>query len=87
MPEQDVRAGELQQAEKVPRMILPAGDQPPEVVEPGEKAFDFPVELDHELMAVRRRRPRGTLIHSSEPSTAVTPGGAPAARTGLSRVA
>ncbi len=43
--------------------------------------------LNAVLMAVRRRRPRGTLIHSDQgPSTAVTRGGDSAARITSSRV-
>ena len=42
MPEQDLRARQLQEAEKVPDVIFPAGDEPAGVVEPGEEAFDFP---------------------------------------------
>ena len=42
MPEEDSGAGQLQHAEKVLDVILPAGDQPAGVVEPGEEAFDLP---------------------------------------------
>lgn len=42
MPEEDSGAGQLQHAEEVLDVILPAGDQPAGVVEPGEEAFDLP---------------------------------------------
>ena len=42
MPEQDLRAGELEQAEEIADVVFPASDQPARVVEPGKEAFDFP---------------------------------------------
>ena len=42
MPEEDSGAGQLQHAEEVLDVILPAGDQPAGIVEPGEEAFDLP---------------------------------------------
>src|SRR3981189_2105121 len=42
MPEQDTSTGQLQHAEEVLDVILPAGDQTPGVVEPGEEALDPP---------------------------------------------
>jgi hypothetical protein len=42
MPEEDSGAGQLQHAEEVLDVILPAGDQPTGVVEPGKEAFDLP---------------------------------------------
>lgn len=42
MPEEDSGAGQLQHAEKVLDVILPAGDEPAGVVQPGEEAFDLP---------------------------------------------
>lgn len=42
MPEQDLRAGELDQAQKVADVIFPAGDEASRVVEPGKEAFDSP---------------------------------------------
>jgi hypothetical protein len=42
MPEQDSCTGEMQHADEVVDVTLPAGDQPPEVVQPSEKALDLP---------------------------------------------
>ena len=42
MPKEDSGAGQLQQAEEVVDVILPAGDESARVVEPGEEAFDLP---------------------------------------------
>ena len=42
MPEEDSGAGQLQHAEKILDVVLPAGDQPAGVVEPGEETFDLP---------------------------------------------
>lgn len=42
MPEEDLGAGQLQHAEEVLDVILPTGDQPAGVVQPGEEAFDLP---------------------------------------------
>ena len=42
MPEEDSGAGQLQHAEEVLDVILPAGDQPAGVVQPSEEAFDLP---------------------------------------------
>lgn len=42
MPEEDSGAGQLQHAEEVLDVILPAGDQPAGVVQPGEESFDLP---------------------------------------------
>jgi hypothetical protein len=42
MPEEDSGAGQLQHAEEVFDVILPAGNEPAGVVEPGEEAFDLP---------------------------------------------
>jgi len=42
MPEQDAGARELQHPEEVLDVILPAGDEPPRVVEPGKEALDLP---------------------------------------------
>lgn len=43
MPQKDDEAAELEHAEEISFMIFPTGNQSAEVVEPGEKAFDFPV--------------------------------------------
>jgi hypothetical protein len=45
MPEEDAGAGELEHTKEVLDVILPAGDESPRVVEPGEEAFDFPAPL------------------------------------------
>jgi hypothetical protein len=42
MPEQEVETGELNKAEEVLDVILPAGDEAAEVVYPGEEPFHFP---------------------------------------------
>jgi hypothetical protein len=42
MPEEDASAGEVDHAEIVVGVILPAGDDAAEVVEPGKEAFDLP---------------------------------------------
>jgi hypothetical protein len=42
MPQKDDEAAELEHAEEISFMIFPTGNQSAEVVEPGEKAFDFP---------------------------------------------
>src|SRR5712691_8531181 len=42
MPQEDDEAAELKHAEEVSFVIFPAADESAEVVEPGEKALDFP---------------------------------------------
>ncbi len=42
MPEQDVKAGELNKAEEVLDVVLPSGDEAAEVVHPSEEPFHFP---------------------------------------------
>ena len=42
MPEEDLGARQLQEAEEVGDVVFPAGDQASRVVEPGEEALDFP---------------------------------------------
>ena len=42
MPEQDAGARELQHPEEVFDVVLPAGDEPPGVVQPGKEALDLP---------------------------------------------
>lgn len=42
MPEQEVKAGELNKAEEVLDVVLPSGDEAAEVVHPGEEPFYFP---------------------------------------------
>jgi hypothetical protein len=42
MPEQDVKAGELNKAEEVVDVVLPPGDEAAEVVHPSEEPFHFP---------------------------------------------
>jgi len=42
MPEQDVKAGELNTAKEVFDVVLPSGDEAPEVVHPSEDPFHFP---------------------------------------------
>jgi len=42
MPQEDDEASELQHAEEVGFVIFPAADESAEVVEPSEKALDFP---------------------------------------------
>jgi len=42
MPEQDPSTGEVQHSDEVVDVTFPAGDQPPEVVQPGKEAFDLP---------------------------------------------
>ena len=39
MPEQEVKAGEMDEAEHLFDVVLPARDQAAEVVHPGEEAF------------------------------------------------
>src|SRR5579864_2805990 len=43
--EQDAHASELQHADEVLDVPFPPDDQPPRVVQPGEKAFDDPPPL------------------------------------------
>jgi hypothetical protein len=42
MPEQDVKAGELNKAEEVLDVVLPSGDKAAEVVHPSEEPFHSP---------------------------------------------
>jgi hypothetical protein len=42
MPEQDVKAGELNKAEEVLDGVLPSGDEAAEVMHPGEEPFHSP---------------------------------------------
>jgi hypothetical protein len=42
MPEQDVKAGELNKAKEVFDVVLPSGDEAAEVVHPSEEPFHFP---------------------------------------------
>ena len=42
MPEQDVKAGELNKAKEVVDVVLPSGDEAAEVVHPSEEPFPFP---------------------------------------------
>jgi hypothetical protein len=42
MPQKDDEAAELEHAEEIGFMIFPTGHQAAKVVQPGEKAFDFP---------------------------------------------
>jgi len=42
MPEQDVKAGELNKAEEVLDVVLPSGDEAAEVVHPSEEPFHSP---------------------------------------------
>ena len=42
MPEQDVKAGELNKAEEVLDVIFPSGDEAAEVVHPNEEPFHSP---------------------------------------------
>ena len=42
MPQENDEAAELEHTEEVGLVIFPAGDQPAEIVEPGEEALDFP---------------------------------------------
>jgi hypothetical protein len=41
MFEQHVKAGEMDEAEQVFDVVFPAGDEPAEVVHPGEEPFYF----------------------------------------------
>src|SRR5216684_3487439 len=45
MPQEDDEAAELKHAEEVSFVIFPAADESAEVVEPGEKALDFPAAV------------------------------------------
>lgn len=42
MPEQEVKASELNKTEEVLDVVLPSGDEAAEVVHPGEEPFHFP---------------------------------------------
>ena len=42
MPEQEVKARELNKAEEVLDVVLPSGNEAAEVVHPGEEPFHFP---------------------------------------------
>ena len=42
MPEQQVEAGEVHEAEEVLDVVFPAGDQATEVVHPGKESFHLP---------------------------------------------
>ena len=42
MPQEDDEAAELEHAEEIGLVILPAGDQSAEVVKPSEEPLDFP---------------------------------------------
>src|SRR4249920_2833482 len=56
MPEQDAGAGQLEHAEKVLDMVLPAGDQATRVMEPGKEPFDFPTTPGSSQWAAVLRR-------------------------------
>jgi hypothetical protein len=45
MPEQDLHATEAHHAEEVLDVVLPAGDQPTEMMEPGKQSFDSPTSV------------------------------------------
>lgn len=42
MPEQDLGAGEMEHPDEVVDVTFPAGDEPPEIVQPGEESLDSP---------------------------------------------
>ena len=42
MPQKNDEASELEHTEEIGFVIFPAADKSAEVMEPGEKAFDFP---------------------------------------------
>ncbi len=46
MPEEDSRAGEMQQADEVLYVVFPARDQSTEIVESGKEALDLPAPAD-----------------------------------------
>jgi hypothetical protein len=68
MPEEDAGAGEMQQAEEVVDVPLPASHKPPEVVEPGKKPFDLPAATrttdTPPIRVIVRRPPRCAAIIS-----------------------
>jgi hypothetical protein len=45
MPEEDEQASEVYEAKEVFDLHFPSGDQPAEVLHPGEEPFDFPAAL------------------------------------------
>ena len=58
MPEQEVKAGELDKPEKVLDVVFPARDQAAEVVHPGEEPFNFPAPaIAAQLSSVLRLPP------------------------------
>ena len=65
MPEQDSSTGELQHAEKVLDVILPACDEAAGVVEPGEETFDLPAAAG---------APQRASILGGRPTAAAMPG-------------
>src|SRR5208283_3584268 len=55
MPEQQVEAGEMHEAEEVLDMVLPSGDQAPEGVHPGQESFHLPTSaVAAQLTAILR---------------------------------
>ena len=63
-PEQDAHAPELEEREEVLRVALVSGDQPAEVVEPGEQSLDLPATLvaaERTSILGRRSRPVPTM--------------------------
>ena len=59
MPEQQVKAGQADEAEEILDVVFPSSDETAEVVHPGREAFHFPAfSIAAEFAAIRGMRPR-----------------------------
>ena len=65
MPEQDSGTRELEHAEEVSDVVLPASDEPPRVLEPRKEALDFPATP---------RPPQGAAVLGCDVAAAAMPG-------------
>jgi hypothetical protein len=62
MPEEDLRAGQVEEPEEVSDVVFPTGDEPSGVVEPGKEAFDLPTAtIATEGAAILRRPSAGAI--------------------------
>jgi hypothetical protein len=73
MPQKNDKAAELEHAEEIGLVIFPSTDQPAKIVQPGEKAFDFPAAAVAPQFAAVLRALAATIefVGSDEPNPMV----------------